>query len=107
MGVLAGESFGELFVCNLDAKVIVLFLEELLGEETLNDCLCENIVAVIASLIAELLACLCQTLLVVLIFNCYTAGFSHGGGMAEVSAAGCEEVTQDKSEERNYDNDDQ
>ena len=107
MGSRAGESVGELLVGNFDAEVFVLFVEKLLCEQTLDNGLCEHVAAIVAALVAELFACLRETLLVVLKFNCYAAGFSHGSRMAEVCAARCEEVSQDKSEECHYDDDEQ
>ena len=83
----AGKSLGDFLVGDTDTEVFIFFVEQFLGEETLDDSLCEDVVTVVAALVAELFAGLGETVLIVLIFHCHTSGLCHGGGRAEIGAS--------------------
>ena len=102
---VAGESFGQLRVGDGDAQCFIFFLEKFFGKESLDDLLCEHVVAVVAALVAQLFAGLSQTVLIVLVLDGCTVGFCHGGGMAEVRTARGEEVAQNECKQCHDDDD--
>ena len=87
MHVGAGESFRNFLIGYVDSEFVVFFLKEFLCEQALHDSLRKDVVAVIAALIAELLACLGETVMIILVFHCHTCGFSHSCGGAEIGAS--------------------